>query len=43
MALDPASGRVYVVAGDYPAAKSATTGRPAMQPGSLKLLFLDLR
>lgn len=41
MAVDPASGRVYLVAGDYPAPKGPPIGRPVMQPGSLKLLFLD--
>jgi hypothetical protein len=40
MALDPESGRIYLVAGDT--RESAEAGaRRAIVPGSLKLLFLD--
>jgi DNA-binding beta-propeller fold protein YncE len=40
MDIDPASGRIYLVAADtMPAA--AEVGRPTIVPGSLKLLFLD--
>lgn len=40
MDIDPASGRIYLVAADImPAATEA--GRPSIVPGSLKLLFID--
>ena len=40
MDIDPASGRIYLVAADT--APAATEGaRPSVVPGSLKLLFLD--
>jgi DNA-binding beta-propeller fold protein YncE len=40
MAVDPASGRVFVVAGDAPTGATPLGGH-GIQPGSLKLLFLD--
>jgi DNA-binding beta-propeller fold protein YncE len=39
MAIDPNSGRIYLVAGDHDT--SAGTDAHAIVPGSLKLLFLD--
>jgi DNA-binding beta-propeller fold protein YncE len=40
MDIDPASGRIFLVAADtIPAA--AEGGRPTVVPGSLKLLFMD--
>lgn len=40
MSIDPASGRLYVVAGDIQSG-GAPGPRPKLVPGSLKLLFLD--
>lgn len=39
MAIDPASGRIYLAAGDVD--QAALPDRHAIVPGSLKLLFLD--
>ena len=43
MAIDPNSGRIYLVAAelDAPAANAAPAARRAVVPGSAKLLFLD--
>jgi YVTN family beta-propeller protein len=38
LAIDPETGRVYLAVAD---AEPATTGKPKIVPGSLKLLFLD--
>jgi len=40
MALDPATGRLYVAAADLEPPANAG-GRPKVRPGSLRLLFLD--
>lgn len=41
MAVDPDTGRLFVVAADMDASAAATSGRPRFVPGSLQLLFLD--
>ena len=43
MALDPESGRIYLVAADLeaPTSNAAAGARRAIVPGSVKLLFLD--
>ncbi len=42
MSVDPATGRLFVVAADIdPAAAPGPGGRPRFRPGSLKLLMLD--
>jgi YVTN family beta-propeller protein len=41
MAVDPATGRIYLAAGDIDPQAVAPNGRPRTVPGSLKLLFLD--
>ncbi len=41
MAVDPASGRLYVAAADVAAGQAPGVAHPAIVPGSLKLLFLD--
>ncbi len=41
MTLDPATGRIYLVAGDIDTKAATTNGRPQLVPGSVKLLFLD--
>jgi hypothetical protein len=47
MGIDPASGRLFIAAGDVdpkatpPAGPNGRPGRPRPIPGSLKLLFLD--
>lgn len=41
MTLDPASGRVFIVAADIDPKTTNPNGRPALVPGSAKLLFLD--
>jgi hypothetical protein len=43
MALDPETGRIYLVAAELeaPAANAASGKRRTIVPGSVKLLFLD--
>lgn len=41
MTLDPATGRIFIVAGDIDPKVTNPNGRPALVPGSAKLLFLD--
>ncbi len=41
MTLDPATGRIYLVAGDIDTKAATANGRPQLVPGSVKLLFVD--
>jgi YVTN family beta-propeller protein len=41
MDIDPQTGRIFIVAGEVLAGAGTPNGRPAIKPGSLKLLILD--
>jgi hypothetical protein len=41
MDIDPQTGRIFIVAGEVLAGAGTPNARPAIKPGSLKLLILD--
>jgi DNA-binding beta-propeller fold protein YncE len=42
MTIDPATGRVFIVAADVDPKKTGPGGKPALVPGSVKLLVLEM-